>query len=72
MEFAYRRLMVNRGIMRALLSTIGCAVLVVALSGNLRADDDRSEMLTVDHAVKIALANNRMLKITSLQLADTQ
>ena len=29
-------------------------------------------MLTVDQAVKIAVANNRMLKITSLQLGDTK
>jgi outer membrane protein TolC len=33
---------------------------------------DRPETLSVDQAVKQALANNRMLKITSLQLAATQ
>src|SRR5215472_2828390 len=64
--------MVNRGIMQALLSKVGFAVFVLALSSGLRANDDQPEVLTVDNAVKIALANNRMLKITSLKLADTQ
>jgi outer membrane protein len=34
--------------------------------------DDQPAVLTVDQAVKLAVANNRMLKITSLQLADTK
>jgi hypothetical protein len=33
------------------------------------AAQDQPEVLTVARAVKIALANNRVLKITSLQLA---
>jgi len=60
------------GMTQAWLSRIGCALLVVALSYSLRANDEQPEVLTVDHAVKIALANNRMLRITSLQLADTK
>ena len=32
------------------------------------AAQDQPEVLTVDQAVKIALANNRVLKITSLEL----
>ena len=36
------------------------------------AADDQTPVLTVDQAVKIAKINNRMLKITSLQLADTK
>ena len=58
--------------MQALLSKVGFAVFVLALSSGLRANDDQPEVLTVDNAVKIALANNRTLKITSLKLADTQ
>ncbi len=34
--------------------------------------DDQAGVLTVDQAVKQAVANNRMLKITSLQLADSK
>ena len=33
---------------------------------------EQPDVLTVDQAVKIALANNRTLKITSLQLDDTK
>jgi outer membrane protein TolC len=65
-------MMINRGIMGALLSKVGFALLVLTLSSGLRANDEQSEVLTVDHAVKVALANNRTLKITSLQLADTK
>jgi outer membrane protein TolC len=65
-------MMINRGIMRALLSKVGFALFVLTLSSGLRANDEQSEVLTVDHAVKVALANNRTLKITSLQLADTK
>ena len=36
------------------------------------AAQDTLDVLTVDQAVKIAVANNRMLKITSLQLSDTK
>jgi outer membrane protein TolC len=41
------------------------------LAAGLAADDQTPE-LTVDQAVKIAKINNRMLKISSLQLADTK
>ena len=34
--------------------------------------DDQPDVLTVEHAVKLALANNRMLKMTSLQLEGTK
>ena len=34
--------------------------------------DDQAGVLTVDQAVKLAVADNRMLKITSLQLADSK
>ena len=51
------------------------ALLAVALSCGLLAAiaaQEQPEVLTVDQAVKIALANNRTLKITSLQLDDTK
>ena len=38
----------------------------------MMAAQDQPEVLTVDQAVKTALANNRTLKITSLQLDDTK
>ena len=36
------------------------------------AAQETPDVLTVDQAVKIAVANNRILKITSLQLSDTK
>lgn len=50
---------------------LATAVLCAPLIGGLAAQD-QPEVLTVDQAVKIALANNRTLKITSLQLDDTK
>lgn len=47
------------------------AFTVMMLTGPLSAQD-QPDVLTVDQAVKLAVANNRMLKITSLQLADTK
>ena len=58
--------------MRGLLETV---LLAMALSCGLLAAgaaQEQPEVLTVDQAVKIALANNRTLKITSLQLDDTK
>lgn len=46
-----------------------CCGLLAALQ--LTAQE-QSDVLTVDQAVKLAVANNRMLKITSLKLADTK
>ena len=43
-------------------------VLAVVLLGGLLAAQDQPEVLTVDQAVKISLANNRNLKIVSLNL----
>ena len=47
------------------------AVLFSLLATSLLAQD-QPDILNVDQAVKIALANNRILKITSLQLDDTK
>ncbi len=47
------------------------AVLFSLLATSLLAQD-QPDILNVDQAVKIALANNRTLKITSLQLDDTK
>ena len=46
-----------------------CCGLLAALQLTAQEQPD---VLTVDQAVKLAVANNRMLKITSLQLADTK
>lgn len=54
-----------------MLTRISLAVLCAALTGGLVAQD-QPELLTVDQAEKIALADNRTLKITSLQLDDTK
>lgn len=53
---------------RVLLATV---ILCIPPAVKLLAQD-QAEVLTVDQAVKIALANNRTLKITSLQLDDTK
>ena len=58
--------------MPRLLFRIVLAVIASGLSVLLAAADDQPEVLTVDQAVKLAVANNRMLKITSLQLADSK
>ena len=47
-------------------------VLALGLTTAVLAADDQSPVLTVDQAVKIAKINNRMLKISSLQLADSK
>ena len=48
------------------------AVLVGLPRAAWLAAQEQPQVLTVDQAVKIALANNRTLKITSLQLDDTK
>ena len=58
--------------MPRLLFRIVLAVIASGLFVLPAAADDQPEVLTVDQAVKLAVANNRMLKITSLQLADTK
>ena len=58
--------------MPRLLFRIVFAVIASGLFVLPAAADDQPEVLTVDQAVKLAVANNRMLKITSLQLADTK
>lgn len=55
-----------------MLSRISLAFLTVALVSIPVFGQDQPEVLTVDQAVRQALANNRLLKITSLQLADTK
>ena len=59
--------------MRRLLTKrfLAVAVLCASLMGGLAAQE-QPEVLTLDQAVGIALANNRTLKITSLQLDDTK
>ena len=59
--------------MRGLLTRgiLAAAVLCTPLIGGLAAQE-QPDVLTVDQAVKIALANNRTLKITALQLEDTK
>ena len=58
--------------MPRLLFRIVLAVIASGLFVLPAAADDQPEVLTVDQAVKLAVANNRMLKITSLQLADSK
>jgi outer membrane protein len=48
------------------------ASVLCAMMGTGLAAQDKADVLTVDQAVKQAVANNRMLKITSLQLADSK
>jgi len=59
--------------MRGLLTRgiLATAVLCIPLIGRLAAQQ-QPDVLTADQAVKIALANHRTLKITSLQLDDTK
>lgn len=45
---------------------VTCALLAAGTA------QEMPDVLTVDQAVKIAIANNRILKITSLQLSDTK
>ena len=52
---------------RAVRALFVCALFVLPAMA-----DDQPAVLSVDQAVKLAVANNRMLKITSLQLADTK
>ncbi len=47
------------------------AVVCFLLTSGIPAQE-QPDVLTVDQAVKIAVANNRMLKITSLQLGDAK
>ena len=56
-----------RLLFRIVLAVIASGLFVLPASA-----DDQPGVLTVDQAVKLAVANNRMLKITSLQLADTK
>src|SRR3974390_1894939 len=58
--------------MPRLLFRIVLAVIASGLFVLLAAADDQPEVLTVDQAVKLAVANNRVLKITALQLADSK
>src|SRR5215471_9132486 len=58
--------------MRGLLAKIGLAVAVGGILAAQLVADDQPEVLTVERAVKLAVANNRTLKITSLQLADSK
>jgi len=58
--------------MPRLLFRIVLAVIASGLFVLPAAADDQPEVLTVDQAVKLAVANNRMLKITALQLADSK
>ncbi len=57
--------------MQGLLSRILLTVLASGLLASALAQG-QPDVLTVDQAVKTALANNRTLKITSLQLSDTK
>ena len=57
-----------RGILCKLMGTVLASGLLAATA----VADDQADVLTVEQAVKLAMANNRMLKITSLQLADTK
>jgi outer membrane protein TolC len=50
---------------------LAAAVLCAVLTAKVAAQE-QADVLTVDQAVKVALANNRVLKITSLQLNDTK
>jgi len=58
--------------MRGWLSRLRWAGIAVGLLVVPVAAQEQPDMLTVDQAVTIAVANNRMLKITSLQLEDTK
>jgi outer membrane protein len=59
--------------MQGLLTRILIAAVIVGwLLASVLAAQDQPDVLTVDQAVKIALANNRTLKIRSLQLDDTK
>jgi len=58
--------------MPRLVSGVVLALLASGLFVLPAAADDQPDVLTVDQAVKLAVANNRMLKITSLQLADSK
>ncbi len=58
--------------MRGLLTNLFLASALIGSSLVAQTSQDQPEVLTVDQAVKTALANNRTLKITSLQLDDTK
>jgi len=58
--------------MQGLLSRLLLAALASGLFVSVLVGQDQPDVLTVDQAVKLALANNRTLKITSLQLDDTK
>lgn len=57
------------GLLMRFLST---AVAVCGLLAAGMMAQDQADVLTVDQAVKVALANNRLLKITSLQLGGAK
>ena len=57
------------GLLKRILTTVTVAWGLLAAG---LAAQEQPDVLTVDQAVKLAMANNRMLKITSLQLADTK
>ncbi len=58
--------------MRGLLFKLGGVAIAAGILIAGGAAQDQPEVVSVDQAVKIALANNRTLKITSLQLDDTK
>ena len=55
-----------------LMMYLAAAAAACLLMTNGMAAQDTPDVLTVDQAVKIAVANNRMLKITSLQLGGAK
>ena len=61
-----------QGMMRGLRARLGLTIALAAMLAALSTAQEQQEVLTVERAVKLAVANNRMLKITSLQLADTR
>lgn len=58
--------------MQVLMSRLLLAACLGGALTCLAAAQEQPDVLTVEQAVKIALANNRTLKITSLQLDDTK
>jgi len=58
-----------RGLWRGTVVTAAAVCWLLAIPA---LSDDQPDVLTVEHAVKLALANNRMLKMTSLQLEGTK
>jgi outer membrane protein TolC len=58
--------------MRGLLARFLSATMAGALATAIAVAQEQPDVLTVEQAVKIAVANNRTLKISSLQLDDTK